>query len=175
FTASGNFSDGSTQDLTKNVVWSSSHQSVATISSAGVALATGDGTTNIVAVSSGVTGSTMLIVQGGNPDPLGTATAHTITCSSGGVTGTTCYSVAVSCPNIADTNAGIKVTVPAGTAQGTVIFVGGGGGAANYEGYTYGATIINSVVQAGYTAVQVSFPDLSLGWLSGPGGTRSLA
>jgi Bacterial Ig-like domain (group 2) len=175
FAASGHFSDGSTEDLTTTVSWSSSHVSVATIDSAGVALAAGDGTTNIVAASSGVAGSTMLIVQSGTPDPLGIATAQTITCPAGGVTGTTCYSVTVACPNIADTNAGVKVTVPTGTSQGTVIFVGGGGGTGNYEGYTYGATIINDLVQAGYTAVQVSFPDLSLGWLTGPGGTRSLA
>jgi hypothetical protein len=175
FTASGHFSDGSTQDLTATVSWSSSHQSVATISSAGVALAAGDGTTNVMAVSSGVTGSTMLIVQSGTPDPLGSATAHTITCPPGGVTATACYSVTVTCSNIAAANAGVKVTAPTGTSKGTVIFIGGGGGAVNYEGYTYGSTIISDVVQAGYTAVQISFPDLSLGWLTGPGGTRSLA
>ena len=101
FTATGSFSDGTSKDLTNAVSWSSSHQSVATISSQGVASADGDGTTNITAASSAVAGSTLLIVQSGTPDPLGTASAQTVTCPPGGVAGTTCYSLTVSCPGIA--------------------------------------------------------------------------
>ena len=67
FTATGTFSDGTTQDITLNAHWSSSSASVATIANApsagGLATATGVGTTNIGANSGGVTGSTSLTVQ----------------------------------------------------------------------------------------------------------------
>jgi len=61
FTASGNYSDGSTVDLTNSVSWSSSDTSVATITSGGLASALKQGSTTISA-SSGVTGSTTLTV-----------------------------------------------------------------------------------------------------------------
>ena len=69
FSARGQFSDGSSKDLTAGLSWSASRPSVAIISAGGVATGIGDGTTNISASSSGVTGSTMLIVQSGSPDP----------------------------------------------------------------------------------------------------------
>src|ERR1700694_2182360 len=109
FTATGNFTDGSTKDLSSTATWSSSHASVASVSRAGRATAAGDGTTNIIATKDGVNGSTVLIVQSGTPDPLGTATASQTTCAAGGVTATACYSLVISCPGIADTNAIVKV------------------------------------------------------------------
>jgi uncharacterized protein YjdB len=67
FTATGTFSDSTTQDITLNVHWSSSHASVATIanapSTAGLATTAGVGTTTIGANSGGVTSSTSLTVQ----------------------------------------------------------------------------------------------------------------
>ncbi len=172
----GNYSDGSTQDLTGTVTWSSSHPSVAGIDSAGLATAVGDGTTNITAANDSLNGSTMLIVQSGTPDPLGTATASQTTCTAGGVTATTCYSLAISCPGVADTNALVKVTSPAGTPLGTVIFIPGGGGNGFYDqSYTYSTMVTDTVVKAGYTAVQISFTDPNQGWLTGPGGPRRLA
>ncbi len=67
FTATGTFSDSTTQDITLNVHWSSSHASVATIanapSTAGLATTTGVGTTTIGANSGGITSSTSLNVQ----------------------------------------------------------------------------------------------------------------
>ncbi|HET7749945.1 MAG TPA: Ig-like domain-containing protein [Terriglobales bacterium] len=67
FTATGTFSDSTTQDITLNVHWSSSHASVATIanapSTAGLATTAGVGTTTIGANSGGVTNSTSLTVQ----------------------------------------------------------------------------------------------------------------
>ncbi len=47
FTATGKYSDGSTQDLTTSVTWSSSITSVATITSVGIATGTGIGTSVI--------------------------------------------------------------------------------------------------------------------------------
>ena len=67
FTATGTFSDSTTQDITLNVHWSSSHASVATIANApsiaGLATTAGVGTTTIGANSGGVTNSTSLTVQ----------------------------------------------------------------------------------------------------------------
>lgn len=55
FSATGTFSDLSTEDLTQQVTWTSSDQTVAIINSAGAALTTGKGTTSIGAEMNGVT------------------------------------------------------------------------------------------------------------------------
>ena len=70
FTATGTYSDGSKQDITQSVIWSSSDVSIATISNApgSKGLATTDhkyGTTIITATSGSISGSTSLL------DPLG--------------------------------------------------------------------------------------------------------
>jgi len=66
FTATGNYSDGSTFDLTQTATWASSKTAVATISNAagskGKASAAGVGTTTISADFGGKTGSTDLTV-----------------------------------------------------------------------------------------------------------------
>jgi hypothetical protein len=66
FAATGNYSDGSTFDLTQTVTWASSTTSVATISNAagtkGRATAADVGTTTISAAFGGKTGSTVLTV-----------------------------------------------------------------------------------------------------------------
>jgi len=67
FTATGTYSDGSTQDLTKNAHWSSSSSGVATInngvSGGGLATAQGTGITTITASFQNVNGTTTLTVQ----------------------------------------------------------------------------------------------------------------
>lgn len=67
FVATGSFSDGTTQDITLNAHWSSSHASVATVANApsvaGLANCTSAGTTIIGANSGGTSGSTTLTVQ----------------------------------------------------------------------------------------------------------------
>jgi len=66
FTATGTYSDNSTQDITTQVTWASSVTTVATISNAagskGLASTLGVGTSNISAALSGKTGGTMLTV-----------------------------------------------------------------------------------------------------------------
>jgi uncharacterized protein YjdB len=68
FTATGTYSDNTTQDLTTSATWSSSDTSVATISNAagsiGLATAVFAGSTTITAVSGSVSGSTTLTVTG---------------------------------------------------------------------------------------------------------------
>ncbi|HJU83490.1 MAG TPA: Ig-like domain-containing protein, partial [Holophagaceae bacterium] len=60
--ATGNFSDGSTQDLTASATWSSATPAVGTVSGSGLASGLTAGTTLIKAVSSGITGSATLTV-----------------------------------------------------------------------------------------------------------------
>jgi len=62
FTATGNFSDGSAENLTNQATWSSSSVNVATISAWGLASTAGSGTTTITAVMNGVSGTAVLTV-----------------------------------------------------------------------------------------------------------------
>ncbi|MGH9775705.1 MAG: Ig-like domain-containing protein [Candidatus Acidiferrales bacterium] len=63
FTATGRFSDGSTQDLTNSVVWTSLNTSAATISSSGMATGVAIGIAAMQASQSGVTGATNFTVN----------------------------------------------------------------------------------------------------------------
>ena len=69
FTATGTYSDASTQNLTSTAAWSSSAPSVATISDAsgsqGLATTAGLGTTTMQATSGAISGSTTLTVTAG--------------------------------------------------------------------------------------------------------------
>jgi hypothetical protein len=62
FTATGTFSDGSTQDVTGSVTWSSSDQTVATITTGGLAKGVGVGSATIKGVSGSVNKSVTLQV-----------------------------------------------------------------------------------------------------------------
>ena len=63
FTATGTYTDGSTQNITGQVAWASTNTSVATINSEGLATGSSAGTSTISATASGVSGSTTLTVQ----------------------------------------------------------------------------------------------------------------
>jgi YVTN family beta-propeller protein len=63
FTATGDYSDGSVQDLTGSVTWSSDTTSVATISDSGFATALTVGTATIKATSGVIVGSTLVTVS----------------------------------------------------------------------------------------------------------------
>jgi hypothetical protein len=62
FTATGTYSDNSTQNLTGSVTWSSQNTGAATITAGGLVTGVGTGTSKIQAVSGAVTGSTTLTV-----------------------------------------------------------------------------------------------------------------
>jgi trimeric autotransporter adhesin len=66
FTATGTYSDGTTQNLTTTATWSSSSSGIATISNAagsqGLATSVAAGSTTIKATSAGISGSTTLTV-----------------------------------------------------------------------------------------------------------------
>jgi trimeric autotransporter adhesin len=74
FTATGTFSDNSTENLTTQVTWASATASVATISiasgSQGLATAVATGTSTISAALDGITGTTVLTVTASQPPTL---------------------------------------------------------------------------------------------------------
>lgn len=63
FTATGTFSDATTQNLTNQVTWSSSSPGVAVVNATGFATTAGTGTTTISAAFGSVTGQTVLTVN----------------------------------------------------------------------------------------------------------------
>jgi uncharacterized protein YjdB len=63
FTATGTFSDSTTQDITASVLWSSSNAGVASISNQGLASSVANGTTTIAATFGSISGSTTLTVS----------------------------------------------------------------------------------------------------------------
>lgn len=63
--AQGNYSDGTTQDISALVAWSSSDQTLASISSSGLASTAAIGRPQITATSGDITGSTRLVVVEG--------------------------------------------------------------------------------------------------------------
>ncbi len=106
FTATGNYSNGSTQNLTSTVTWTSSNTAVATVSASGGASAVGVGSANISATLGTVTSnsSTLTVNQAATsvswttPAPIiyGTALSATqLNATSGGIAGAFVYSPAL--------------------------------------------------------------------------------
>ena len=62
-TATGNYSDGTSYNITLQVTWTSSNGSAATVSTSGLATAVAAGTTTVTATLGGVSGSTVLTVS----------------------------------------------------------------------------------------------------------------
>jgi uncharacterized protein YjdB len=63
FVATGNYSDGTTKNLTSIAQWNSSNSAVASVNATGSATGMGQGTATISATSAGVSGSAMLTVN----------------------------------------------------------------------------------------------------------------
>jgi hypothetical protein len=76
FTATGTFSDTSTQNLANSVTWTSLSTTVATIDAAGLATAAGTGSSSIQATSGSITGSTTLTVTAATLVSLGVTPAN---------------------------------------------------------------------------------------------------
>jgi uncharacterized protein YjdB len=77
-TATGTYSDGSTQNLTSSVVWSSTTSSVSTITTGGLTTGVGVGSTTINAVSGTITGTTGLTVTAPTLVSLAVTPANTL-------------------------------------------------------------------------------------------------
>ena len=180
------------------VNWAVNAQNGGTIDASGLYIAPTTGTfpmtVKVSAVSqanSSLTSSaTVTITQ---TDPLGTAQGTTIFCPTfgGGLpnAGSTCYQVNTSCDGLADFSVYLKVNQPTAASVGTVMFGTGTGGGALYDndppdffnGSTNGGlAVVQSVLDAGFTTVQVSFgspfnDQTPNGWLTGAGGPRRAA
>jgi hypothetical protein len=70
FTATGIFTDSSTQNLTGQVTWASTTPSVATINASGLATGVGQGSSTISATMGALSGSTVLTVNTFGPGPI---------------------------------------------------------------------------------------------------------
>jgi hypothetical protein len=84
----------------------------------------------------------------------------------------TCWGLNISAcsnPPTLPYDATVKVTNPSGASIGTIIFLSGATGVQFYDQeFTYGTSVINTVVGAGYTAVQIKYDNEVAGWLTGP-------
>ena len=103
FTATGTYSDNSTQNLTTSVSWTSSVPSVASISNAGgsngLATAIAAGTTMIMAASGGISGTaTLTVTGGGSADNEIPITVNGALCSGNSYLNKPCVSVTVCTP-----------------------------------------------------------------------------
>ena len=76
-TATGNYSDGSTQPLTSSATWGSSDTKVATIPVAGVSTGVGAGTVTFTASSGSVTGTSPVVTV----NPASTITSVAVSCA----------------------------------------------------------------------------------------------
>jgi hypothetical protein len=63
FTATGTYTDGSTQDLSSAAAWSSSDTAIFTVNTTGLAVSVAIGTATITATANGISGSTSLTVS----------------------------------------------------------------------------------------------------------------
>jgi hypothetical protein len=182
----------------QGVNWAVTTQNGGTIDSNGLYIAptTGSFPLNVTVsvtsqANSAATASANITIT--QTDPLGTAQGTSITCPTfgGGLpnSSSTCYQINTSCPGVADFSVYLKVNQPTGTPLGTVMFGTGTGGTQLYDfdepdffsGSTNGGlSVVQSVLDAGFTTVQVSFgspfnDQTPNGWLTGPGGVRRLA
>ncbi len=114
FTATGTYSDSSTQPLTNLVTWNSSATGVATISAAGQATGGVPGTTTISAALGGVTGTMLLTVNPAAPASPTPVTA-TITAANKPYDGTTLATI-TSCTlaNVAPADVGNVTCIASG-------------------------------------------------------------
>lgn len=103
FTATGTYSDNTTQDITTSVTWSSSNTAVATISNTtdfnGLATTLVTGTTTITASLAGVSGFTLLkVLLNETDDNVLKVTVNGSLCSTGSYPNKPCVSVTVCSP-----------------------------------------------------------------------------
>ena len=153
FTATGTYSDGTTNNLTASATWSSSNAGVATISntsgSQGLATGAALGTTTITATVNSVNGSTSLAVQNStttavssnnNPSTFGQAVLFTATVSPSTATGTVQF---LNGGNLLGTG-----TLSAGTASSTTssLTAGAHNITAAYTGDTNDASSTSSAI-----------------------------
>lgn len=145
YSATGTYSDGSTQVLTDSVTWTSSSTSTAPIGATGLASGGTAGTATITASSGAISGTGLLSVGIGSVNG-----AVSVSCGSGFAANSQCTQATISCPNTANLlfNYGVKQ----GTGAGTIVIYNGAAGT-NPGGSNY----VASFNAAGFTTVQVAW------------------
>ena len=121
YTATGNYSNGSPQDITSQVTWSSTNSAVATVNGTGMVTAVTPGTTAINASLGGVSGSTLLRVLTGQltiattslPSGIQNTTYATTLTANGGTMPYTWSIISSSLPG------GLSLNTNSGTITGT--------------------------------------------------------
>lgn len=148
FTATGTYTDASTNDITSTVTWSSSNTSIATINGVGLASAVAPGTSTITAEQASIRGSTTLTV---------TKADQYITFSSASPTNATfsgpTYTVA------ATATSGLPVSFSIGPAATSVCSISGL--TVSFVGVGTCVIVANQAGNANFSAapqVQQSFP-----------------
>ncbi len=131
FTATGFYSDGTSQNLTNQVTWASTNTAVSTITSTGLSSGVSAGSSTISAILNGVTGSTSLTVQAlplailttSLPDGVQDVSYSTALAAQGGVTPYTWSITSGLLPTGLSLNSstGIISGTPAATGTFTVI------------------------------------------------------
>ena len=148
FTATGTYSDSTTQNLTSQVTWNSSATAVATITAGGLATGTGAGTSTIRAALGPVSGSTLLTVtESLTPVTLQTSPAGLLITVDGGA--------AQAAPFTVNLAAGVHTIGVASTQPGTTgteyVFTGwSDGGAASHSITVTAAVTLTASFQTEY-------------------------
>ena len=153
FTATGHYSDGSTQNLTDTVIWTSSSQAIATVNPTGLASTLATGATTIKAAVGQISGSATLTVTAAALESISvtpadptiavgmsqqfTATGNYSNGSTQNLTGSATWSS--SAPSIASVSpTGMGTGVSAGTATITATY-------GSVAGSTSATVVLNSV------------------------------
>ena len=166
FTATGTFTDGTTQDLTASATWSSSSPATATLSSGGLAQGLGQGTATVSAVYGSVTGTdtftvtaavlTSITVNPSNPS-IALGTTQQLTATGTFTDGTTQNLTSTATWSSATTSvAAISATGLASSAStGTTLI-------SATSGSVVGSTSL-TVTPAGLTSISVSPNSAAIG------------
>jgi len=178
FTATGTFSDNSTQNLTSTATWSSSNTGIATINAAGLASGvTAGGPVTIKAAQSGVNGTAQLTVTAA-PPPTFTLTVATQGTGNGTVTSQAGLAPAINCTTgsasgcTATYNSGQSVVLTATPlASNNSTFAGWSGACTNRSG-----TCSVTMTQAQSVTATFNLPGATPSFTSAtlPGGAVSI-
>ena len=159
FTATGTYSNNTTQNITSTVTWASATTATATIAARGLATAVAQGTSSISATLSGVTGSTVLTV---NP-PVLQSIAVTPASPSIAAGLTQQFTATGTCSNSTTQNITATVTWASATTA-TATIAAGGLATAVAQGTSLISATLSGVT--GSTVLTVTpppvFPDLSI-------------
>jgi uncharacterized protein YjdB len=161
FTATGNFSDGSVQDVTGTVTWKSSVTSIASITVSGLATGLNIGTTSISATLGAVTGSAPLMVNAANLSSI------TITPGNGSIAqGTTAQLTAIGTFNDGGTR-NLTAQVIWSSSDTTVATIGASTGVASGQPrVSSGTTIITATLGAASASVNFTVTNATISSIS---------